>query len=118
MARTYGKMYTKFSRVLYVDENVKDSTIVNFVVQGSGADAFKRLLLKVNGLLIHPDEEILFHHYDAIYIQVPEHGAAKRMAALKEIMEDSLSSDFGNVRFSVAASMRRSWAEEDTIVQV
>lgn len=118
MARTYGKMYTKFSRVLYVDDNVKDSTIVNFVVQGSGADAFKRLLLKVHGLLEHSNENILFHHYDAIYIQVPEHGAAKRMAALKEIMEDSLSSDFGNVRFSVAASMRRSWAEEDNIMQV
>jgi len=118
IARTHGKIYTKFLRLLYVDDNVKDSTIVNFVVQGSGADAFKRLLLKVHGLLEHSNENILFHHYDAIYIQVPEHGAAKRMAALKEIMEDSLSSDFGNVRFSVAASMRRSWAEEDSIMQV
>lgn len=117
MARSHCKIYTKFSRVLYVDDDVKDSTIVNFVVQGSGADAFKRLLLKVNGSLKHPDEGIIFHHYDAIYIQVPENGAAKRVVALKEIIEDSLSSDFGNVRFSVAASMRRSWAEEDTIMQ-
>lgn len=111
-SRETGQARTKFGRLLNFTNDTRDSQIVNFCIQGTGADILKQLLLAFHHEHAIPGAEIIFHHHDSIFWEVDEQDAQIVGARIKETMERLLFAMIG-APASVKMEIRRYWGEGD-----
>jgi len=107
-SRNNGAVYTKgMGRRLIVSNEIKDTSIVNFPVQGTGSDGFKIALLMLDAKLKDLDAKIVHILHDEIIVEARDDIAKSVSDIVKEVMEKAFDDILADVKVPMLVKPKR-----------
>jgi len=100
---------SKLGRILKVDDEVTDNSIVNFPIQATASDGFKLALLDLDQKLEGLDARIVHIVHDEIVVEAREDIVDEVSKLVKECMEKAYEKMLPNCPFLVEPKITDSW---------
>jgi len=102
---------TRYGRLLRIDEDTKDGSILNFAIQGNASDIFKKALLSIDTGLNEVDAKIIHTLYDSILIEVHKSQVSDVSTLVQICMNDAFKEIIPEVPSQVEIKTGTDWGD-------